>query len=244
MLPSAAPIRIAVDAEIDRAGNIVATSRATQQMVAALKQAIAAQDPSAAIEVVPAAGLQAEPSDGEQQPRYCPLTIALPDSFEFPGRAIYQACKDVRARQQWVEAHLQCASGLQQPAAWAGNYWLPMVLTAKGPLYGEAIGEGMAPNTYRQPIELDDHQRQQLYRLGHQLLHALAAPPAVYLLQFGYLDGQIAFDRLWPFPAAPALASVGVQSPDLFACHWQCLTGRPVCNLAIRAQAAGWYESG
>jgi hypothetical protein len=47
------------------------------------------------------------------------------------------------------------------------------------------------------------------------------------------LDNQIIFDRLWPFPASPAIASVKCQKPDLFACHWFCLTGKPIIELRI-----------
>ena len=108
-----------------------------------------------------------------------------------------------------------------------------MVLTAKGPLYGEVIGEGVIPNSFKQPIDLTDDIRQPLYYLAYELLRSIAATPAVYLLQFALRDQDVVFDRLWPFPAAPAIASLAVQSPDLFTCHWHCLTGQPILDLTI-----------
>jgi hypothetical protein len=50
--------------------------------------------------------------------------------------------------------------------------------------------------------------------------------------------GDVVFDRLLPFPGEPALASLGVQQPDLFAAHWQCLRGQPLLDLQILAAPA------
>ncbi|WP_019499623.1 hypothetical protein [Pseudanabaena sp. PCC 6802] len=44
----------------------------------------------------------------------------------------------------------------------------------------------------------------------------------------------ILFDRLIPFPDEPAIASIGVQEPNLFACHWLCLTQQPILDLKIK----------
>jgi hypothetical protein len=113
--------------------------------------------------------------------------------------------------------------------AGAGNYWLPIIATLRGSVFAEVIGQNEETDAYIQPIHLNDRQRQPLYRLGFQLLNHLQAPPSVYLLQFGWSDSQsLLFDRLIPFPDTPAIASVGVQSPDLFACHWLCLTEQPL----------------
>jgi hypothetical protein len=89
------------------------------------------------------------------------------------------------------------------------------------------------PPPYCQPIHLPDRQRQPLYQLAYRLLRSLAAPPAVYLMQFGLQEDGIQFDRLLPFPAEPAIASLGVQTPDLFTCHWRCLVGKPIHDLVI-----------
>jgi len=143
------------------------------------------------------------------------------------GEAIYQACDDVEGLRQWVKENLQVATG-------DFDLWLPIVLTAKGFLYGEAIGkDATSPHGYRQPIDLSDQERQPLYKMGFDLLDHLEAPPAVYLMQFGLVDRGVGFDRLFPFPAAPAVASLGVQEPDLFTCHWYCLTGKPIRDLLI-----------
>jgi len=88
--------------------------------------------------------------------------------------------------------------------------------------------------SYYQPVHLSDRHRQPLYRLGFQLLDVLSAPPAVYLLQFAWAEEyKVCFDRLIPFPDKPAIASVGVQTPDLFECHWLCITGQPIHDLVI-----------
>lgn len=226
-----------VNAEVDEAGGIIAASRATERMVAALKQAIAFHSPKPmTVEVIAAAALWSNSQllkTDEQPSIYCPLTIELPDTFKFPAQPLYQACKDIRGRRQWVEQQLNFATGLTQNQFWFGNCWLPVALTAKGPLYGEVIGEGEIPNSYQEPVDLRDRQRQHLYYLAYQLLQSLSAPPAVYLLQFGFREQRIIFDRLWPFPAAPAIASLGVQQPDLFTCHWYCLTHQPILDLTI-----------
>ncbi|XHX76810.1 MAG: hypothetical protein RBJ76_20580 [Stenomitos frigidus ULC029] len=168
----------------------------------------------------------------------CPLTLSVPETLVFPAQALYAACRDVTGLRKQLEAW-QYTTG-------AGNFWLPIVLTAKGALYGEVIGnketdlgKGAAPAEtalapdYMQPVHLSDHERQPLYALGQRLLRSLNALPAVYLMQFGWQDGAVCFDRLFPFPAAPAIASLKVQTPDLFACHWACLTNQPLLDLTI-----------
>ncbi|NJP10156.1 MAG: hypothetical protein HC866_12295 [Leptolyngbyaceae cyanobacterium RU_5_1] len=163
----------------------------------------------------------------------CPLTLNLPDWIPFPAQAVFKACGDVERLRQTV-AQWQFEPGV-------GNYWLPIVLTHKGPLYAEVIGiandlnpqDALLAGRYVQPVHLTDSWRQPLYELGQRLLRSLTAPPAVYLIQFGLGTQGIYFDQLLPFPDAPAIASIDVQSPDLFACHWRCLTGQPVRDLLI-----------
>lgn len=214
----------------------------TARMVSALKQAIALHSPApVSVQVVTSAQLQVASSLQSQDSYltaeddvWCPLTMDVPDTLQFPAITIYQACKDVLGRRRWVEQQLGYETGV-------GDFWLPVVLTAKGPLYGEVIGVAEAaraglpptPTSYHQPVHLSDIWRQSLYQMGHRLLQSLSAPPSAYLLQFGFQEQAIVFDRLWPFPAAPAIASVGVQEPDLFTCHWHCLTGKPIFDLTI-----------
>lgn len=162
----------------------------------------------------------------------CPLTLHLPEPVSFAGQAVYRACRDVAGLRQRVKHQLQVRSG-------HGQLWLPVVWTARGPLYGEAIGlvePSVAASKglhYRQPVHLSDQWRQPLYRLAQGLLRMIGATPAVYLLQFGLDADRVYFDCLLPFPAAPAIASVGVQHPDLFQCHLCCLMGLPVLDLFI-----------
>ena len=160
----------------------------------------------------------------------CPLTLDVPSDLVFPGRDVYEFCRNVSAARDRVAQDLQVPVG-------DGNFWLPVVLTAKGPLYAEAIGGKpdrlSGELIYSQPIHLSDVWRQQLYELAYRLLDLLNAPPATYLMQFGFVGERICFDRLWPFPAAPAIASVCVQVPDLFLCHWCCLTNKPIYDVQI-----------
>lgn len=170
---------------------------------------------------------------------FCPLTLTLPDNFSFPQKRTFQLCQDVPRLRQELTQKTQVRSG-------DGRFWLPVVLTAKGPLYSEVIAfkeesidatfidfASLPGKYYYQPFHLSDTLRQPLYQMAHQLLHFLSAPPATYLVQFGLQANELLFDRLWPFPTAPALASIDVQQPDLFTCHWYCLAARPVLDLTI-----------
>ncbi len=179
--------------------------------------------------------------------RLCPLTLNLPTDWPFPHQGVYQTCRDVASLRQQVSTQWQVSTG-------DGAYWLPIIHTAKGTLYAEAIArvdEPRSPATtdhsspetglgqsYQQPCHLDDAQRQPLYALAQKLMQQMAAPPAVYLMQFGLTAAGIQFDRLFPFPAPPAIASLGVQSPDLFACHWACLNHLPILDITIKPPVA------
>ena len=189
---------------------------------------LAAQVAIAAVETIRHSGLESLQFTPDHI--LCPLTLSLPDTLSFPGQAIYHSCQNVSDLQQRVAA--------QGYDIGDGDLWLPVVLTAKGPLYGEAIALS-EDGSYQQPVHLSDAQRQPLYRLGRWLLGNLTAPPGVYLLQASCEgsdqtdDYRTVFQQLWPFPAAPALASMGRQSPDLFICHWRCLTRQPIRDLQI-----------
>lgn len=213
------------------------SSEVTAQMVSAFKAAILAEQVPEGeltrVAIVSSTDLSA--GDWKlNKALLCPFTLHLPATIAFPAQAIYCACRNVEGlRQQLTE--WQYATG-------PGEFWLPIVLTAKGPLYAEVIGVkadtlSSAKGTrqaYTQPIHLTDTQRQPLYALGQRLLRSLNAPPAVYLMQFGWQADALCFDRLLPFPDAPALASLNVQTPNLYACHWLCLSGQPVVDLAIK----------
>ncbi|MEZ2238242.1 hypothetical protein [Microcoleus sp.] len=160
----------------------------------------------------------------------CALTLDVPSHLVFPAQDLFQFCRDVSAARVRVQQELQAPTG-------EGDLWLPVVWTAKGPLYAEAIGveahQQSGELSYFQPLHLSDVWRQELYDLAYRLLALLNAPPATYLMQFGLAGDRICFDRLLPFPAAPAIASVGVQLPDLFVCHWLCLTNMPIYDIQI-----------
>jgi len=227
-------VSIIVNAKVKQEGRLIAASPVTERMLSALKKAIIANSPDTLIEVIAVASLWSETAQKQTSTAgriYCPLTIQLPKWLVFPSQKIYQSCQDILGRRTWVEEHLKCKSNPN--LNWLGDLWLPVVWTAEGPLYGEVIGEGVMPNAYEQPVELADNLRQALYSLASQCLEALEAPPSVYLLQFSVIEQEIVFDRLWPFPAAPAIASLGVQSPDLYSCHWQCLTDQAIAEIQM-----------
>jgi hypothetical protein len=162
----------------------------------------------------------------EPDERWVPLTLNLPAGLEVPERSLFDRCGEVDGLRQWVQVNLGYGAG-------AAQLWLPLIYTARGLLYGEAI-TGSLP--YRQPVQLSDRQRQPLYQMARPILSYLSAPPAVYLLGASYRGDTWLFDRLWPFPAAPALG--GTQQPDLFTCHWYCLTGQPIRDALIARDVA------
>ncbi len=202
------------------------------------------------VKVLPVSHLETSFGDGGLDGAiFCPLTTELTaDNLpemerSHPLLAIASRCGDTEAIRQQVIGNLHCDAG-------AGTFWLPIVVTAKGPLYAEAIGSGASndadgENTadgenkhYQQPFYLSDRQRQAVYRLGHQVLEILEAPPAVYLLRLGLAaEGQegvkVWFDRVLPFPGEPAIASLGIQTPNLFHCHWRCITHQPIRDITI-----------
>lgn len=227
---------IIVNTEMAEKGKIIKRSPVTEKMVTALKNAIVVNSPfPLTIDVVSASELWSYKEKTEKDCIiYCPLTIQLPHWLNFPAQEVYQACRDVKNRRLWVEQNLPYKTNVDDGGeAGLGDFWLPIILTAKGPLYGEVIEEGEMPNFYRQPLDLTDDWRQPLYHLAYQLLENLSAPPSVYLLQFSLRSKEIVFDRLWPFPAAPAIASLGRQKPDLFTCYWLCLSDQPIFDLTI-----------
>jgi hypothetical protein len=152
---------------------------------------------------------------------YCPMTLAVPPAFQFWGQSIGQTCQQIdRVRDL-------AATTIGVKVADGGNLWLPIIWTANDPIYGEVIGK-IDEDNYRQPIQLEEIDRQSISQFGDRLLTQLNAPPATYLVQFSKTETEIVFDRLFPFPAIPALASIGTQQPDLFECHWRCLTHQSI----------------
>ena len=228
-------VLIIANAEFSENKGVMISSPVTQTMVNALKQAIKEDNPKIDVEVVATASLWSsfhQYKNNQQEYLYCPLSIQLPDRFYFPQKKLYKHCQQVNQLRSWVNSEL--GYGINNPSyKTLGDLWLPVVLTSKGPLYGEVIREGEIPNFYQQPLDLDDRIRQTLYTLAKQVLEHLLATPSVYLLQFSLLGKEVIFDKLWPFPAAPAIASIKVQNPNLFKCHWNCLNNQPVLDLVV-----------
>lgn len=227
---------IIINAEVSDRGKLISASPVTQKMVEALQRSIARySSDSVVVDIVSAATLWSKHSrnnkkDIDHGAVYCPLTIQLPDYFDFPQKNIYSACKDINTRRRWVEKNLGFQTSVGD--SWLGHLWLPIVLTDR-PIFAEIIGEGSMPNSYEQPVTIPHRQLKSLHGLADKLLDSLDAPPATYLLQFSIYNGEIVFDRLWPFPAAPALITLKTQQPDLFTCHWHCLTNQPILDVSI-----------
>ncbi len=141
----------------------------------------------------------------------------------------------------WASSHLwqQCRALGPLVSQWGigtgtgGLYQLPLAQTAKGTLFGEIIG--CLEGTWQLPIHASDRQRQTLYALGRRLLDYLQAPVGCYFLQFDW-QGEVIFERLWPFPTVAALASIGVQTPNWLVAHYQCLRGMPLRDVRIPAR--------
>ena len=220
---------IIINAEVNDRGQLISASPVTSRMVTALQKGIATYSPQTEIDTTSVGALWSKlgnRTDKKSNPIYCPLTIQLPEYFDFPAKKIYSACKDVPARRRWVENKLGFKTSVGD--SWLGHLWLPIVLTKDKPLFGNIIGEGAIPNFYEQPIDFPATKYKPLYTLASNLLEHLSASPAVYLLQFSLYSNEIVFDRLWPFPAAPALASLRNSNIDLYSCHWLCLTGQSI----------------
>ena len=223
---------IIVNAQVKAEGTMYLASPATEKMVMALEKAIHADSPSTQVEVMAAATLwskKAQASHTDPDIIYCPLTIEVPSWLSFPEQKIYQDCKDVKGRRQWVDKMLGYKTSIRD--SWLGDLWLPIAVTPTELIYGEIIGEGAFPNSYEQPITLNKSLRRPLYDLAQGLLESLDAPSSLYLLQFRLKGQNIVFDRLWPFPAAPAIASLKYPHPNLFTCYWHCLTHQPLLSL-------------
>lgn len=191
------------------------------------------------IEVIAAASLWSEPDKLKYTDSgviCCPLTIQLPYEFNFPGRNVWRSCQDIKGRRRWVEEKLNYKTSVNDTPL--GDLWLPIIVTKEGLLYEEIIGEGAMPNSYQQPVNLPDRIRHSLYNLAEKVLKSINKTPGVYLLQFCLRKSEIIFDRLWPFPAAPALASIQMQQPNLYTYHWHCLSGKKFLNSNEKEKAA------
>ncbi|MEM8718209.1 MAG: hypothetical protein AAGE84_02715 [Cyanobacteria bacterium P01_G01_bin.39] len=226
---------IIINADVSDQGKLISASPVTQKMVEALQSSIAQSSPSRTVEIVSAAALWSRNARSIKKEKgsniiYCPLTIQLPDYFDFPQRQIFAACKDINSRRRWVEKNLGFKTSVGD--SWLGHLWLPIILREQ-PIFAEVIGEGSMPNSYEHPVIIPKRQQKSLHGLGKELLDSLDAPPASYLLQFSLYNGEIVFDRLWPFPAAPALITLKTQRPNLFTCHWNCLVGNPITKISV-----------
>ena len=216
---------IIVNAQVNQ-GRIKPTAPVAEKMATAMKTGIIDADNSHEVEIMGASDLWAKSVKlpvYSQDLIYCPLTIKLPDWFNFSASRVYQACNDLDNRRNWVKEHF----GYQTCNDYSslGDLWLPIVMNPNQTIYGDIIAEAEIPNSYRQVFSFPHRMLNYLYPLAHELLKSIKATPAVYLLQFKIIEQKIIFDRLWPFPATPALASVKSNSEtDLFHHHWHCIS--------------------
>jgi hypothetical protein len=214
---------IVVNAKVKLEGKLI-VSPVTEKMVRSTVAAIESEARDCAIEVVTPAMLRQASDDLCDDRQSCcllPLTLQIPPAIAFPAREIFLACQDVRKLREWAEQKLNFPALSHHDGL--GDRWLPVAVSPSGLDFGELIGEGAIPNAYQQPMEMTAKQQKAIYRLAKKLLEFLKAPPAVYLLQVRLTPSQVLFDRLWPFPAAPAIASFNAAKPSLFHLHWQCV---------------------
>jgi len=93
---------ILVNAEAQASGQMSRLSPVTEKMVIALKNAV---PKSLAVEVTGTASLWSKMESGKTGQNnliWCPLTIQLPNWVNFPGKKVYQACRDIEERRTWV----------------------------------------------------------------------------------------------------------------------------------------------
>ncbi|MGI0480191.1 hypothetical protein ACN4EE_05310 [Geminocystis sp. CENA526] len=214
---------IIVNAQVN-AGKISPTSPVTEKMAMALRNSIISCNQNNEVEIIGGAQLWSKSFNklnSQEDIIYCPLTIKLPDWFNFPAQHIYSACRDLDKRRKWVNQHFGYKTTTDN--LWLGNLWLPIIFTGDNIIYREIISEGIIPNSYQQPYECPSHIYPLLQTLSYGLLQSIHAIPSVYLLQFTILDDNLIFDRIWPFPATPAIASIHQKPDDLFNAHWHCL---------------------
>ena len=97
---------------------------------------------------------------------YCPMTLDLPPTFEFWGQSIGRSCQEIDRLRQLAATKTGVKVGGD------GNLWLPIIWTAQDPIYGEIIGK--SGDDYRQPIDLEEIERQPLHQLSCKLLTQLS----------------------------------------------------------------------
>ena len=120
---------IIINADVSDRGEIIAASPVTQKMVEALQRSIGSESSSRTVEIVSAATLWSRNNkviDKEKKADgiYCPLTIQLPEYFDFPQRKVFSACKDINSRRRWVEKNLGFKTSVGD--SWLGHLWLPI----------------------------------------------------------------------------------------------------------------------
>jgi len=124
---------ILVNAEAQASGQMSRLSPVTEKMVIALKNAV---PKSLAVEVTGTASLWSKMESGKTGQNnliWCPLTIQLPNWVNFPGKKVYQACRDIEERRTWVAQTLHYKTS--QGDSSFGDLWLPITVTSKGIIY-------------------------------------------------------------------------------------------------------------
>ncbi len=223
-------VTIIVNAQV-QGGKISTTAPVAERMALALSKSVINSRDSYEIEILSGADLWSKspqsPEFSQDSTIYCPLTIKLPDWFNFSGRKVYDACRNLERRRKWVKQNFGYKTSYDN--IWLGDLWLPIIYANGESTFGSVICEGMMPNQYHQPFDLPLEIRPQLKKLASELLDSIQAIPSVYLLQFKLVKNEIIFDRLWPFPATPAIASINnPHQPNLYSCHWLCLSNQPL----------------
>lgn len=99
-------------------------------MVTALRRGIETNSPEdVEIEVTSVATLNKFPkgsSSSFSEELISPLTISLPDHYQFPAQQVYQACQNIKGRRSWVSKKLNYETGDSQDKERLRYMWLPI----------------------------------------------------------------------------------------------------------------------
>lgn len=96
------------------------------------------------------------PSVADPKAIYCPLTLNVTPTFKFWGQSIGRSCQDIDRLRDLAAT----TTGVKVGSG--GNLWLPIIWTARDPIYGEVIGMGkvraiIIASRFNSTISIDDH---------------------------------------------------------------------------------------
>ena len=115
----------------------------------------------------------------------------MPENLVFPAQDVFRFCRNVSVVRDRVAQELQVPVGGWQFLAACGVDGKGADCMLRRSVRNLASRSGEL--SYSQPVHLSDVWRQQLYELAYGLLNLLNAPPATYLMQFGFVGEKDLF---------------------------------------------------